>query len=241
MATREELERVRLQLAQLVEGVAKGIGELASLAGQRLDGPSDEQLDHAREYSETAGVLRRRAAKQNAAGDREAAVENWAKADRFEARAAVVRRGGVMPRELRTPSESLARVDSFRRALVQVMREHSDVESDELEAFRGAMVRAARARGASVELADFDLAELDRFAFAILAPFGVVRDDATGNTVFAPFSSPRDEIAQNPIEEAFFAEPPTKSETRRPMAGPGASPEDPPAAPGGTHRETDST
>jgi hypothetical protein len=104
-----------------------------------------EKLAH--EYNGTAGVLRRRAARQP---DAKRAAEILASASRFEERAKIMRAAAAapatiappiarMPRALRTPAESLDLVDDFRRELAALVDGYSDMGADELEAFGAAL------------------------------------------------------------------------------------------------------
>jgi hypothetical protein len=133
MARREELEHAG---AALKEAAARMI----ALAAEGVDAhPTREELEHADAYAATAAMMGRRAAKFRAQGDEEHAAYETERANHFDARATAKRAGRPMPRELRTPAESLARVDEFRRRLAALVDAFADVAPDEWNWFREAL------------------------------------------------------------------------------------------------------
>ena len=215
MATREALAKLETEVHAAIERITAAVTELGNLAGEALEGPTDVELAHAREYADTAALLRRRATKASAAGDRDLALEHHTRADWFEARALAVRSGGPMPPELRTPAESLDRVHHFRAALVGVIVDHADVTDAELEAFRRALSTVRTMGGPRLDpesWAPLERASIAAAAAVLLKPFGVRR--ALGVHVFERYASPHD---GGP--DPFASEPPTKSETRPPPTG----------------------
>jgi hypothetical protein len=73
---------------------------------------AEENRHLAMEYERTAALYRRRSAARPDEAELFARRAEW-----FEARAKVKRAGGIMPRELRTPAETLRVVDELRRLL----------------------------------------------------------------------------------------------------------------------------
>lgn len=180
MATREGLERAG---AALTEAAARVI----SLASDGVDPhPTREDLEHAEAYAATAAMMRRRAVRFRAQGDEEHAVYETERADHFDARAAVKRAGLPMPRALRTPAESLARVDQFRRTLAALVDDFADVEPDEWHAFSEALAaRGYRPQIAQARSYTACLASLHR----VLVALG---GDGGSEAIFRPFSMPTD-------------------------------------------------
>ena len=179
MATREALARARAALEQATT-------QLLELAAEGLDEhPTEEELEHANAYAATAAMMRRRAARLRADGNEEHAAYELERAEQFEARAEAKRAGRPMPRRLRTPAESLARVDEFRRRLAQLTDDFGDVDAGEWAAF----VAALRSRSG-----DPHIAQREALAFLeqILAALGVGSGD--DRRVFAPFASPLDPV-----------------------------------------------
>ena len=92
----------------------------------------------AKQYRGSACVLRRRAARADRTEEQKA--EELARADYFERRALVMEERGFMPRELRTPRESIVGVDYFRRALASLQNSLFDLEAPEVGMLAGAVV-----------------------------------------------------------------------------------------------------
>jgi hypothetical protein len=187
MATREELERAGMALR---EAAARVI--VIAVDGVEAH-PTGEELEHAEAYAATAAMMRRRAAKFRARGDEDHAAYEIERADVFDARAAAKRAGRPMPRALRTPAESLARVDEFRRALAAVVNAFADLEADEWHAFGLALAQrdhaAPRTHAASYTSCLWSLEK------ALLA-LGV---DAAQELSFRPFATPADPNAAPPV------------------------------------------
>jgi hypothetical protein len=100
-------------------------GALRDAEGPAVD---DELL--AAEYARTAALYRRRAARRPEDAQRLARRAEW-----FEQRARVKRAGDPMPRDLRTPTETMAVVDQFRCAIATSLVLASEFGVGELRAF----------------------------------------------------------------------------------------------------------
>jgi len=100
----------------------------APLLGGRQELPNEE---HAKSYHATAAMLRRRAKGQTP----EHRAASLARADWYDARAEIKQRGGVMPRELRTPGERLGFVDGLRRSLLLVLDAIEQLDLEDVETF----------------------------------------------------------------------------------------------------------
>jgi hypothetical protein len=121
---------------------------------QQAERATHDDRDLATEYERTAALYRRRAARRPEEAERLTKRAEW-----FERRAQVKRTGGPMPRELRTPAETLARVDEFRQALAATLAMASDFEANDVRCFVRCLAdRAPRALG-----------EVDLHAFLDLA------------------------------------------------------------------------
>ncbi len=185
MATRDELEKGR-------QALHEAAARLVALAEQGVDErPSQQDLEHARAYAETAAMMRRRAGRLAAQGDEEHAAYELGRAEHFEARAAAKRAGDPMPRALRTPAESLVRVDEFRRSLANLLATFADVDAKEWAAFVEAL---APPDGPVSEVRhpsrDEGLESMER----VLAALGV---EGTGERAFRPYSSPLDPLGRS--------------------------------------------
>jgi hypothetical protein len=123
----QRLRDVRELLNAARELVAGGLDEAESIAA--------EEHRLATEYELTAALYRRRAARRPEDADRFAAKAEW-----FERRAQFKRAGAPMPRELRTPSESVAVVDGLRRALASAVEIASDLTVRDLRLFRACLL-----------------------------------------------------------------------------------------------------
>ena len=113
------LERLEAARTQLFE---------TPLIGGRREPPNEA---HAKSYAESAGVMRRRA-KTMTGADQAAELE---RAAWFDKRAEFKRTGGIMPREIRTPAERLAFVDSVRQALLVVREAIDQVDPEDVSRF----------------------------------------------------------------------------------------------------------
>jgi hypothetical protein len=91
-----------------------------------------------KQYRTSAGVLRRRAARPDRTEEQRS--DELRRAEYFEQRAVVMEQRGFMPRELRTPRESIVGVDSFRRALASLVNFLFDLDSTEVGMLAGAVV-----------------------------------------------------------------------------------------------------
>ena len=91
------------------------------------------RLRFAEEYEASAAVLRRRARGTNRSPEQVA--EELRRADWLEKRATVLRAGGRMPAELRTPTETFARIDELRRAVLRVTTELAEFSFEDIVAF----------------------------------------------------------------------------------------------------------
>jgi hypothetical protein len=178
------MSRPRLdELEQLRDVAHRYVEQLASMARYGVsERPTVEDLEHADHYDAEAAKLRRRKANPRlGAGEDGEELERRAKL--FEARAAAKRSGRPMPRELRTPAETLARVDELRRKLAAILDEASgELAPEDFENFADAL-GSEYARGGEGDT-------LQR-AYGALRGLGVFRDqDAVSR--FAPFRSPLD-------------------------------------------------
>ena len=90
------------------------------------------ELRHAEAYLASAALFRRRAAKRIDAEQR-AALER--RAAWYEGRARAKRDGLDMPRDLRTPAESLDVVDRMRQTIAELCTRFKDVTADEIASF----------------------------------------------------------------------------------------------------------
>jgi len=90
------------------------------------------ELRHAEAYLASAALFRRRAAKRTDAEQR-AALET--RAAWYEGRARAKRDGLDMPRDLRTPAESLDVVDRMRQTIAELCARFKDVTADEIASF----------------------------------------------------------------------------------------------------------
>jgi hypothetical protein len=118
-----------------LDAIAQAQAALAGVAeALRKNGAVDraQELEHAEIYAASAALFRRRAANRN---DPELQSTLGARAAWYEGRARAKREGMRMPREFRTPAESLETVDRMRRAIAELCLQFSDVTVDELRAF----------------------------------------------------------------------------------------------------------
>jgi hypothetical protein len=147
-------------LASAMESLARAQESLKDyLACRAAAGENDDQT-HALEYSKTSALLRRRAVQpRRTAQDRDDLLR---RAEWFDKRAAVKRAHGVMPRELRTPLETLLLVDELRHALVDIATLTEHLSAEDLEAF----VRAIAGRDTESQLPQ--VSETITAAFALL-------------------------------------------------------------------------
>ena len=90
------------------------------------------ELRHADAYLASAALFRRRAAKR-ADTEQRAALER--RAAWYEGRAHAKRDGLDMPRDLRTPAESLDVVDRMRQMIAELYTTFKDVTADEIAGF----------------------------------------------------------------------------------------------------------
>jgi hypothetical protein len=185
MATREELEHER-------QALQDAAARLVALAEHGLDGrPTEEDLAHAQAYEESAALMRRRAARFEAQGDVEHAAYERTRAEHFKARAVVKRAGDPMPRALRTPAESLVRIDEFRRALGGLLTAFADIDAEEWSAFVEALVEGDEASPDAGHLSrDESFASLER----VLEALGV---QGTDERVFRAFASPLNPLGRS--------------------------------------------
>jgi hypothetical protein len=95
-----------------------------------------QELRHAEIYAASAALFRRRAANRQ---DPEQQATLEARAAWYEGRARIKREGRDMPRELRTPSESLETVDRMRRTIAGLCARFADVSVDEMASFAESM------------------------------------------------------------------------------------------------------
>ncbi len=185
MATRDELQRARAALehaaARLCEVAAQGLDEH----------PTEEELAHADAYAATAAMMRRRAARLRAGGNEEHAAHELERAELFDARAEAKRAGRPMPRRLRTPAESLARVDGFRQSLARLVDDFADLGPDEWGAFASALRSASEARAT--------LAHREAFAAleGLLSALGV--EPGEEERRYVPFASPLEPMGDSPV------------------------------------------
>jgi hypothetical protein len=120
-------------------------GEPSGAPSPALERSNDLRL--AREYADAAGLHQRRALAAFERGDGQAGEREQATAERYRTRAQCKAFGWVMPAELRTPSESILRVDELRQALAAVLLSYSDLTLKELELFDQAQRDRALAGG----------------------------------------------------------------------------------------------
>lgn len=140
-----------------------------------LDASDYTPAQQASAYEDTAGVLRRRAARGGVSD--EALVEAEQRALYFEARARHKRTGEPMPYALRTNNERLGYVDAFRRELVDLVDVVQLIASDEIGAFVDALERSD---GADAPNARFVATVFDAFVADVgelLGVLGVYRDE----------------------------------------------------------------
>ena len=102
----------------------------------------------ASEYDASAGVMRRRAARPDRSAEQ--AADDLRRAEWYERRAAVMRVGGRMPADLRTPQESLALVHELREALLGLASMMVELSVPDVVAFTGALVDEGGANVAPV-------------------------------------------------------------------------------------------
>jgi hypothetical protein len=88
-------------------------------------------------YLDRARKLRARAARPETSADQRSEYEK--RGEWYEARAAIKRAGGFMPRELRTPLESAQGADFFRRTLAELLDGVVDLDGPEVGMFAGAL------------------------------------------------------------------------------------------------------
>jgi len=98
-----------------------------------------QELRHAEIYAASAALFRRRAANRQ---DPEQQATLEARAAWYEGRARIKREGKDMPRELRTPSESLETVDRMRRTVAELCARFADVSVNEMASFAEACEHA---------------------------------------------------------------------------------------------------
>jgi hypothetical protein len=127
--TTEENHVPRETLHEL-RGLLSSAWELISTELQQENGAADDDDRLATEYERTAALYRRRAARRP-----EDAADLAKRAEWFERRALVKRSGEAMPRELRTPAETLAVVDEFRQTLAVALAIAGELDAADLAAF----------------------------------------------------------------------------------------------------------
>lgn len=139
--------------------------------------------EQAAAYDETAGVLRRRAARM---GTLDAETETRARY--FEQRAVHKRAGDPLPHALRTANEHLGYVDALRRELVDLVDVIQLIGSDEIQSFVAALERPSGAI-ASMLPVDVVSATFESFVeqLGALAFVLGVSHDAQGTIDFASY------------------------------------------------------
>jgi hypothetical protein len=109
---------------------------LASIEAVRSGAKHAQSLEDAK----TAALCRRRALQAHRPDEERGAL--LARAEWFDRRVAVQREGRIMPRDLRTPSETLRLVDELRHALLEVSKLISHLFVADVLTFHQAMKKA---------------------------------------------------------------------------------------------------
>ncbi len=173
---------------QLLAALVQALGSAQDALSEYLDAADSEQGDssaaaHAREYAETAALLRCRAQQLHRSEPDRADLERRARW--FEARAEVKRSGAPMPPELRTPLEGLQLVDDLRHELLDLSNLVQDVSAGELDAFLQALVPESNPPPGAGEALRAALGDLQRAAGTALDLLGARHDEA-GTVRFLP-------------------------------------------------------
>jgi hypothetical protein len=152
----------------------------------------DQTPNHrlADEYDASAGVLRRRAARPDRSAEQ--ADEELRRAQWYERRAAVMRAGGRMPADLRTPQESLALVHELRVGVLALANVLAELSVPDVVAFTAALRHEG---GATTPSATTENATIVLNAFAehvgnVLSMLGGRQKSPEAPIVLLPYDPP---------------------------------------------------
>lgn len=164
------------------------MARVGSAAGLQVD---PEALRLASHYRAEAAKLRRRLLRRREDLTPEHADQLERRAARLERRAEAKETGARMPRDVRTPAETLARIDELRRELARLLDEASEeLAPEDFAAFVQAVGDDARSGPG------FALDNL----YAPLRQLGVFRDHGVAQSTFRPFRSPLDGVIEVPLD-----------------------------------------